>query len=69
MNESPFDLKNEAAYRRWREQKLDGYPTDAQELIVEVGAAEALTPAERGAIQARKPSLHQIYVPQDPLPY
>jgi alpha-ketoglutarate-dependent taurine dioxygenase len=33
---NPFDLRDEAAYRRWRDAKLEGYPASARELIVEV---------------------------------
>lgn len=31
-----FDLDNTAAYGRWREEKLDGYPTDPTDLLVEI---------------------------------
>ena len=33
---SPFDLQQQAAYRRWREQKLASYPTEGAALMVEI---------------------------------
>ena len=50
---SPFRLDNEAAYLRWRESKLQGYPLQTDELIVEVNDPRALTSAERLAILQR----------------
>ncbi|MHB8727544.1 MAG: TauD/TfdA family dioxygenase [Sulfuricaulis sp.] len=50
MEGNPFVLGNDAAYRRWRERKLDSYPTAAQALIVEVNDPLALTEAEADAI-------------------
>jgi hypothetical protein len=48
---NPFDLENEKAYQAWREIKLENYPLKAEELIVEVEDATALTAAEFDAIQ------------------
>lgn len=48
--ENPFVLENEAAYRRWREYKLDAYPTAAEALIVEVKDPCALSGAEADAL-------------------
>lgn len=50
VEQDPFSLDNEPAYRRWREHKLDGYPITAEALIVEVGDPRALTVAEAEAI-------------------
>ncbi len=47
---NPFAPENDAAYRRWRERKLDSYPTTAEALIVEVADPLALTDAEADAI-------------------
>ena len=47
---NPFSLENNAAYRRWRERKLESYPATAEELIVEVADPRALTDAEADAI-------------------
>ena len=47
---NPFSLENDAAYRRWRERKLESYPATADELIVEVADPRALTDAEADAI-------------------
>ncbi len=48
--QSPFLLENESAYRRWRSRKLQDYPTDVAELIVEVGDPRKPTQAEYEAI-------------------
>jgi len=53
MMGNPFALDNDAAYAAWRERKLDGYPVDFGELIVEVGDPRRLTAAEFEAVHAR----------------
>ncbi len=53
MVNSPFDLDQHDAYRRWREQKLATAPTNLDALIVEIGDPRRLTPAEHGAILER----------------
>jgi alpha-ketoglutarate-dependent taurine dioxygenase len=50
--ESPFALENDAAYARWREAKLAGYPTGAAQLVVEVADPRALSTAERAQLLA-----------------
>ncbi len=50
---SPFDLDNDAAYRRWRDAKLADYPQQAAQLIVEVRDPRALSDAEYAALQQR----------------
>ncbi|MCP3690432.1 MAG: TauD/TfdA family dioxygenase [Gammaproteobacteria bacterium] len=45
-----FDLDNESAYQRWREQKLTDYPRDIEHLIVEVKNPAQLSQAERKAM-------------------
>lgn len=52
-NGSPFDLGNEAAYQRWREAKLDGYPTDPAALLVRVADPAHPSEAEHAAILER----------------
>lgn len=49
---SPFDLENDKAYQAWRENKLESYPENINDLIVEVNNPASLTPAEFDAIQA-----------------
>jgi len=49
---SPFDLDNEKAYQAWRENKLENYPENVEELIVEINDPTALTSAEYTAIHA-----------------
>ena len=44
--DSPFNLTDDAAYQRWRDQKLAGYPSTAEELIVEVENPEQLSSHE-----------------------
>jgi len=41
-----FDLANTDAYRRWRDDKLDGYPVTAADLVVEVADWTSPTEAE-----------------------
>ena len=48
----PFDLDDEAAYRRWREWKLTDYPSTVQALIVEVRDPFQLSQGERQALVA-----------------
>ncbi|MCP4410272.1 MAG: taurine catabolism dioxygenase TauD, partial [Gammaproteobacteria bacterium] len=36
QNLSPFDLGNDSAYSRWRDQKLEQAPTKLEELVVEI---------------------------------
>jgi hypothetical protein len=50
---SPFDLDDEATYRRWRAWKLAQRPADAAALTVEVGDPRALSVGERAALLGR----------------
>ncbi len=50
--ENPFDLDNEAGYRRWREWKLATYPRVAAEVRVEVADFAAPAPHEVEALVA-----------------
>ena len=50
MDANPFDLADAAAYRRWREAKLAGYPQRLEQLLVEVRDPRVLSPAEHDAI-------------------
>lgn len=50
---SPFDLDNEKAYQAWRETKLENYPNNTGDLIVEVNDPTALTDAEFNAVLQR----------------
>jgi hypothetical protein len=49
----PFDLADEAAYRRWRDWKLRHRPADAAAITVNVADPRALTAAERHALLER----------------
>jgi len=49
----PFDLGDEAAYRRWRERKLENYPAAVGELVVEVADPFSLSAAEHTALLDR----------------
>lgn len=51
--DSPFSPDNTAAYQAWRDNKLDGYPTRIEDLVVEVNDPRNLTPAEFEAIHIR----------------
>ena len=43
---SPFDLDNDAAYHAWLQNKMDDYPQDIEDLIVEVNDPRNLTVPE-----------------------
>lgn len=47
---SPFDLDDDASYRAWRADKLTHRARRAEDLIVDVAAAAALTAQERAAL-------------------
>lgn len=49
----PFDLEDEAAYRRWRARKLMGYPIRAEDLIVRIDDPRQLAVSERDALLSR----------------
>jgi len=49
----PFDLRDESAYRRWREWKLDRYPRSADDLVVRIGDPAQPEPSEHAEILAR----------------
>jgi len=49
---SPFSLENDAAYRQWRERKLNDYPTQVAQLVVEVDDPRRLKESEYRAILA-----------------
>jgi len=50
---NPFDLDDEAAYRRWRERKLTSSARSTADLLVEVANPLQLTAAERDALLDR----------------
>ncbi len=49
----PFDLADDAAYGRWRDAKLAGYPRRTEELVVDVEDPRRLTEEEHGALLDR----------------
>ncbi|WP_114968410.1 TauD/TfdA family dioxygenase [Rhodoferax ferrireducens] len=53
MMNTPFNLDNQAAYRRWRDAKRASHPTCAQDLLVDVGDPRALSEAEQNALLQR----------------
>ena len=56
---NPFHPDNEAAYRQWRDQKLENYPSNIGELVVEIDDPRNLTQAEFDALlqRARKTNM------------
>lgn len=60
---SPFDLSHGDIYRRWLNSKLEHYPENAEQLIVEIRDPSALKRTERDAIieRCRKTNI-AIYV-------
>ncbi|MGB8301031.1 MAG: TauD/TfdA family dioxygenase [Azonexus sp.] len=53
MTGGPFALDDNAAYARWRDRKLAEAPSNAGDLIVEVGDPRALSTAEHAALMER----------------
>ncbi len=51
--ENPFDLNDDTAYCRWRNDKLSNYPAYASEIIVEIGDLANPSEAERAALTGR----------------
>ena len=49
---SPFDMNDDASYQRWRDAKLENYPTKIDQIMIEVGNIEQLSPAEHQALVA-----------------
>ena len=47
----PFDLADDSAYCRWRDQKLQDYPSRSEDLLVSVKNPRALSAAELGALR------------------
>ncbi len=47
---TPFDLKDEVAYQRWREQKLERAPASLADLIIEVSDPRNLSANEHAAL-------------------
>lgn len=47
---SQYDLSNDLAYQRWRDQKLAGAPSSVTDLIIEVNDPRQLTPNEHAAL-------------------
>ncbi len=43
---SPFNLKDNASYSRWRDKKIFGYPASAKELTVSLSGTEKTTDSE-----------------------
>ncbi len=56
---SPFHPDNESAYQQWRDRKLENYPEDLGELVVEIDDPRNLTQAEFDALlqRARKTNM------------
>ena len=48
----PFSLEDQSAYQQWRERKLQGYPRNASELVVDIADPFAITAAETATLQA-----------------
>lgn len=50
---SPFSLENEELYKRWRDQKLEGYPEGLGDLLVEINDPRTLTNSEHTELLQR----------------
>ncbi|MDD5325826.1 MAG: TauD/TfdA family dioxygenase [Polaromonas sp.] len=51
--DTPFNLDDQAAYKRWRDAKRVSHPRCAQDLVVDVADPRALTDAEQQALLQR----------------
>jgi len=49
-SENPFDLDNQNAYESWNTRKLNNYPENGEDLIVEIADPKELSSAEKQAI-------------------
>ncbi len=49
---SPFDLTNDSAYQQWRAEKLRGYPSSLEQLVVEIDDPRKLTTAQHSKLAA-----------------
>jgi len=65
---SPFDLNDESSYQRWRDAKLDNYPTNVDQVMIEVHDINQLSSAEHQALTrlCKKTNL-SLYRSQTPL--
>ena len=52
MPQDPFNLADNSSYQRWREQKLQNYPSRGEDLLVEVKNPRALSTAELDALHS-----------------
>lgn len=48
-----FDLNSDQDYQQWREEKLEAYPRELADLVVELGDMTAITKAEKTRIMER----------------
>ena len=53
IGDSPFDLDDLAAYRQWRERKLDSAPRRIEDILLPLGDPRALTALELAALLER----------------
>ena len=62
---SPFNLDNDSAYQAWQARKLENYPSDLSELMVEINNPRQLSHSEHKAILDRcRVANMAIYVSQ-----
>ena len=53
MTNSPFTLDNDDLYQRWRDKKLNNYPSQLGDLVVELKNTKAMSDSEHSAILER----------------
>lgn len=61
LQSDPFDLADDSAYRRWRDQKLQDYPSRSEALLVEVKNPHAPSPAELGALRRHCQKTNMVF--------
>jgi len=52
LQNTPFDINDDSTYRAWRDAKLAGYPTTAEELFVDIEDPRTLTASEHDTLVA-----------------
>ncbi|HEA26647.1 MAG TPA: taurine catabolism dioxygenase TauD [Ectothiorhodospiraceae bacterium] len=50
---SPFSLDNDELYKQWRDKKLEGYPENLGDLLVEINDPRTLSDSEHAALLQR----------------
>jgi len=65
---SPFDLEDDSSYQRWRNAKLDNYPTNVEQVMIEVKDINHLSvPEQQELIKLCRKANLSLYHSRTPL--